>query len=55
VTGSLTSSLYDPNCTFKDPTTNVKGTTQHTCYCLDGGPRMSACIQHLIVFALSLL
>jgi hypothetical protein len=29
VTGNLTSSLYDPNCTFKDPTTNVKGVTQH--------------------------
>jgi hypothetical protein len=29
VTGNLTSSLYDPDCTFKDPTTNVKGLMQH--------------------------
>eukprot|EP00882_Tetradesmus_deserticola_P019053 GHRQ01020498.1.p1 GENE.GHRQ01020498.1~~GHRQ01020498.1.p1 ORF type:complete len:205 (+),score=42.52 GHRQ01020498.1:143-757(+) len=29
VTGNLTSSLYDPNCTFKDPTTNVKGEQHH--------------------------
>ncbi|KAF6258407.1 hypothetical protein COO60DRAFT_1127701 [Scenedesmus sp. NREL 46B-D3] len=30
VTGNLTSSLYDPNCTFKDPTTNVKGVQKYT-------------------------
>jgi hypothetical protein len=27
VTGNLTKSLYDINCIFKDPTTNVKGET----------------------------
>ncbi|WIA33788.1 hypothetical protein OEZ86_006901 [Tetradesmus obliquus] len=30
VTGNLTSSLYDPDCTFKDPTTNVKGVKKYT-------------------------
>eukprot|EP00878_Enallax_costatus_P003264 GHUV01003467.1.p1 GENE.GHUV01003467.1~~GHUV01003467.1.p1 ORF type:complete len:135 (+),score=28.65 GHUV01003467.1:447-851(+) len=30
VTGKLTPSLYDDQCTFKDPTTNVKGVKPYT-------------------------